>query len=92
MDLRQGSFQRAAEAFDAARASMISCRSEADRDAGIAAVDSALDEFLAAPSASSDDLLFKLRALSSEYGTDWQPRHIRALIADEAALRGMHEA
>ena len=92
MDWRQGSFQRAADALDAARSSMVSCCSEEDRDAGIAAVDAALDEFLAAPSASPNDLLFKVRALAGEYGTDWQPRHIRALVADEVALRGMNEA
>lgn len=51
-----------------AQVSMGSWCAESDRDAGIVAVDSALDEFLAAPSASPNDLLFKLRALGSEYG------------------------
>lgn len=66
---------------------MGSCLTEADRDAGIAAVDVALNEFLAAPSAGPSGVLSRVRALASEYGTDWQPRHIRSLLADKAALR-----
>ena len=53
---------------------------EADRDAGIAFVDAALDELLAIPSRRPRDLLFKLSALACEYGNDWHLQHIKALV------------
>lgn len=52
------------------------------RESAIEAVDRSLDAFLAAPSRSIGAFADKLRALEAEYGCEWQPRHVKALIAD----------
>jgi hypothetical protein len=49
-------------------------------------VDASLDALLASPSSTPRQFADKIRALESEYGCDWQPRHIQSLIADLTVL------
>jgi len=64
---------------------------DANLDAATELADVALDALLAAPSRSSSDFAGKLRALEAEYGCEWQPHHMRALMADCKVLVG-HES
>lgn len=56
------------------------------RDIAVASIDTALEAFLAAPSPSPKAFGEKMLLLESEYGLEWQPRHIASLMADVAAL------
>ncbi len=86
METRSRTFVEAAEAINAARANVNPAASEAARDRAIGKVDDALDALLAAPSRSVADFATKLRTLEAEHGCDWQPRHIKSLIADLAVF------
>ena len=81
-----------AHSFDRAQVGYCKARLAADReidetrDAMLDQVDDALDAYLAVPSPSASAFADKLRALEAEYGCDWQPRHVRSLLADVAIL------
>jgi hypothetical protein len=86
MESRSERFIEAVDAFRAAGASVALGATEDERDAAIENSDSALEVLLSVPSSSSREFGEKLRALELEYGSDWQPRHIAALLGDAALL------
>lgn len=53
-----------------------------EHEVEIDAADRALDVFLRMPSRTPSRFIEKIQALVSEYGCEWQPRHIEALVHD----------
>jgi hypothetical protein len=86
MNCRAQRFEDAARSLKAHRARAIAAISEEERDIAIADVDRALDSLLRAPSPHPGAFGEKLRLLEEEYGHEWQPRHVRALLADLAVF------
>lgn len=85
MVLQSQTFTRAQVEF--CRAALAADREVDDaRDRAIARIDEALDAYLGAPSPTPRAFADKLRALEAEYGCNWQPRHISALMADVGIL------
>jgi hypothetical protein len=87
MECGPKSFAEAAEIFEASRTKAVLAANEEKRASAVADVDDALDALLNAPSSTISDVGAKLRALADEYGCEWQPRHIKGLVADLRLFR-----
>lgn len=84
-------FEQARSTFYDAHNHLVAARgmpiSDHDRDTLNEAADDTLDALLAVPSAIPEQFGKKILALAAEYGDDdWQPRHMRALMADVKGL------
>jgi hypothetical protein len=65
-------------------------RKPEDINIAVAKIDKALDELMAVPSPSLGAFGEKIRILEAEYGLFAQPRHLKALYVDVAALVALY--
>ena len=87
-------FERRLQGYRTARGTLDAAANDQGdqaREQLVERIDTALDLLLLTGSPDAASFQTKLEALEREYGYDWQPRHVGALLADARSWSPSHD-